>query len=310
MAKIFRFFIKRPINLPPGGCIPSPPDKRDVLTSEVFPEVKRIPETCPPPFDLTVLNQNGYPHCVGYACAAMKQEKEMRERKALIFDGDWIYKKCKEMDGLPNLRGTYLRIGMKVLQKIGAKPKDEKEEEAGKYKIGGYARVDTISFENLKKAIFVNGAVLAGFKGSNEGWRSAYIRPPKANERAWGHAVLLIGYTKNYLIGLNSWGERWGDKGLFYVPRNYMPFEAWSVLVDLPSSLLVPSSKLEGWVASRYLKPSLIEGNVVYPYVRLNLRKEPYGERITTLARYQRCVVVSDETKKKGQYNWVKIRVL
>jgi len=32
------------VNIPPEGCVQSPVDKRDVLTSEVFPAPKRISE--------------------------------------------------------------------------------------------------------------------------------------------------------------------------------------------------------------------------------------------------------------------------
>lgn len=36
-----------------------------------------------------------------------------------------------------------------------------------------------------------------------------------------GHAVSLVGYTKNYFIVRNSWGSGWGDKGLAYALNSY-----------------------------------------------------------------------------------------
>jgi len=298
-------FLKKKTEIPPAGCIPSPLDKRDILLSEVYPLPVRIAPIMPQPFDLTILNQNGYPHCVGYASASLKQEKELRERISKVFDGDWIYKKCKELDGLPNMAGTFLRIAMKVLQKQGAKPKDEPEEEAIKYKIGGYAKVDDLSFEGLKKAIFVNGALIAGFTGSNAGWQNAYIRKPQSGEATWGHAILLIGYNENYIIGQNSWGD-WGDKGLFYVSKDYLPFEAWAVLVDLPTPEV--SSNLEGWVALPFL--DLVEiGNKGKTIARLNLRKEPNGEIITTLPLSQEIEIINKPVNS-GNYVWIKIRTI
>jgi hypothetical protein len=154
-----------PTVIPPGGCVKSPPDIRDIPLSAVSPIPVRIPKECPPPFDLTPLNQGMNPSCVGFACACMKQEKELREKISQVFDGAWIYKKCKELDGMPNMQGTFFRIGLKVLQKYGAKPLEGTEDEASRYKIGTYAIVDDMSFEGIKKAYYVNGSLLGGFTG-------------------------------------------------------------------------------------------------------------------------------------------------
>lgn len=305
------WFKKKKVNIPPSGCLKSLLDKRDVLTSEIYPFPIRIPETCPPPFDLDILDQNGFPHCVGYAGASIKQEKELRERIRKIFDGDWNYRECKKIDEYSG-QGTFLRIMLKVFQKIGAKPKDEPESEAIKYRIGGYAKVDDLSFEGLKKAIYVNGILLAGFTGSNQGWQNSYIRMPKAGEQTWGHAVALIGYNKDYIIGQNSWGKDWGDKGLFYVPKDYMPFEAWSILTDLPDEFLFPNGNLEGFVAQEYLRTDkFLIGTEVYPYpaVGLNLRDTPAGNKIITLTKGQKLIII-EEPIKSGNYNWVRVRIL
>jgi Papain family cysteine protease len=36
------------------------------------------------------------------------------------------------------------------------------------------------------------------------------------------HAMLVVGYTGNYYIVKNSWGEDWGDKGYCYIPKNVL----------------------------------------------------------------------------------------
>jgi len=226
---------KSKIIIPPGGCLPSKPDVRDIPLSAIQApiELRELPENYIIPYQLRISNQDNYPHCVGYASATLKEEKERREQNPVDFDGDWIYRKCKEIDNYPG-SGTYLRTAMKVLQKEGAKPLNmEATDEMvySKYRIGGYAKVD-LSFKGLRSAIYQNGIIMAGFYGDNEGWRTAYIKPPK--EIKWGHAVALIGFNENYIIGQNSWGLNFGNKGLFYVPENYIPFEAWAVLVDLP----------------------------------------------------------------------------
>jgi len=293
--------------IPPGGCLASPKDPRDALLSAVVPMPIRIPKELPPPFDLDILNQGMNPFCVGYSGAAIKQEKELRERVNEIFDGAWLYKKCKEIDGFPNMPGTFFRMVLKILQKTGAKTLTGSEDEASKYKIGSYALVDDNTFEGLKRAIFVNGAILAGFTGTNEGWKTAYIRVPKSGERTWGHATILIGYNESYLIGQNSWSENWGNKGLFYVPKEYLPYliESWAILTDLPSDMN------EGWVALEYLRSiGIVEGAKVSPITLLNFRDNPGlgGNIISRLKPSDKLEIVKIGERIDG-YNWARVKI-
>ena len=243
-------FLKKKNNLieVTHGLYPSPPDSRDYLLSSVMPNILRFPETCPPPFDLTILNQQQYPACVGFTCAAIKQEKELRERNSKVFDGLWIYNECKKIDGMPSIAGTFFRIGLKVLKDIGAKTGTE---DPSIYRIAEYRQVDDMSFEGLKKAVFVYGAILAGFKMSNEGWRGEIIRAPRTGETIYEHAISIIGYEKNYLIGQNSWGENYHNKGLFKIPQDYLPFEAWCVILDKVNE--IKEEIKTGWVARVFL---------------------------------------------------------
>ena len=230
------------------GLVESPKDERDFLLSNIMPNIKRFPETCPPPFDLTILNQQQYPACVGFTCAAIKQEKELREKTSKVFDGLWIYNECKKIDGMPSIAGTFFRIGLKVLKDIGAKTGTE---DPSIYRIAEYRQVDDMSFEGLKKAVFVYGAILAGFKMSNEGWRGEIVRAPRTGETIYGHAISIIGYEKNYLIGQNSWGENYHNKGLFKIPQDYLPFEAWCIILDKVNE--VKEEIKTGWVAKIYI---------------------------------------------------------
>ena len=221
------------------GLVPSPTDFRDINIKDILGSIDLIPlpENYRIPYSLPIKNQGATPQCVGFSCATIKDEKERREQNDVDFDGAWIYQKCKEIDGMPDVKGTYFRAGLQVLQKVGAKPliTSTKQGLPEVFRIGWYARVDC-EFETLKRAIIQFGGILAGFRGDNAGWKTAYIKPPKNIE--WAHAVVLIGFTKDYLIGQNSWGEDWGSDGLFYVPKDYLPFEAWNVLSDLPTELL------------------------------------------------------------------------
>ena len=228
------------------GLIPSPIDYRDIPLSAVSTIITPTPEKYRIPYGLTIKNQGSTPHCVGYACATIKEFLERREGNFIEFDGDWIYNECKKIDGLPNIQGTYFRIGLKVLKDIGAKPLNGKEEDAYKYRIGGYISIPC-DFQSLKRAIYEFGAILMGFMGSNGGWSFAIIRPPKSGEATWGHATTGIGFEVTLIDGQNSWSENWGDEGLFHFLETYLPFEAWAVLVDLPNNWkeLLPNEDLK-----------------------------------------------------------------
>jgi len=66
------------------GLIASPEDIRDIPLSAIAPIPVRIPESLPPIFDLEILDQNGYPACVGFSCAAIKQDRELREKNNIV----------------------------------------------------------------------------------------------------------------------------------------------------------------------------------------------------------------------------------
>lgn len=47
------------------------------------------------------------------------------------------------------------------------------------------------------------------------------------------HAMLIVGYTGNYYIVKNSWGEDWGDKGYCYIPKNVLAESAPDLIAVL-----------------------------------------------------------------------------
>lgn len=223
------------------GLIKDPVDFNDVTMEKylgtVSHEIKPTPESYSIPYVLTVKDQLNTPQCVGFSCATLKEFLERREGNFIEFDGAWIYLKAKEIDGIPDTQGTYFRAGLKVLKDFGAKPLNGTEAEAGKYRIGGYVSI-SLDFASLKRAIYEFGAILLGFMGSNEGWKTAFIRPVKAGENQWGHACVGISYNATIIDGQNSWGIEFGDQGLFHFLESYLPCSAWAVTVDMPNDLL------------------------------------------------------------------------
>jgi len=216
------------------GLIKSLTDYRDISLGSVKKEFAPLPETYKVPYILDIKDQGNKPTCVGETLSTIKEEKERREGNFINFDPEWIYNECKKIDGIPNVKGTYFRIGLKVLQKTGAMPVEGGD--PSRYRIGGYIRIDC-NIKSLKQAIYEFGAILVGFYGSNQGWKTAHIRKPLIGEKQWAHATAVaVGWDKDNIIAQNSWGDRWGDKGRFYFNKDYLPFSAWAVVTDLPNN--------------------------------------------------------------------------
>lgn len=235
IKKIIGIFIKPKTDDRGTGLLESPNDFRDIPLSAVSREVIDTPAEYSIPYKLTMKNQGTTSECVAYTCSSIMEYLQRKEGNVIEFDPHWIYQKCKQIDGIPDVKGTYFRAGLKVLKEYGAKPLNGKEEDAQKYRIGGYVRVDC-TFSDIKRAIYEHGTIMMGFKGTNEGWGTAMIRAPRLGEKEWGHATTGISYKVTMIDGHNSWGEEWGDKGLFHFTDAYKPFECWAILSVLPSN--------------------------------------------------------------------------
>lgn len=279
------------------GLLPSPIDTRDIPLSAVAPSIVRIPDKVLPPFDLTILNQGQDPACVGFACAAYEEYLKARQKMSKVFNGKWIYDECKKIDGIPNQAGTYFRTGMKVLQKTGALPLSGGI--PSDFKLGSYAQIDNITEEELKKDIFLYGAVIAGFKGSNDGWKGEIVRAPLAGEATWGHAVLLTGYD-DLIIGQNSWGEAKHNKGQFKVAKGYLPFEAWVAITDLP----VVERGTIGWIAKQY-----VIGGLTTTYLKLRAGASLSAEVIKILPPNTKVEQISAGEFNADGYVWINVAV-
>jgi hypothetical protein len=57
---------------------------------------------------------------------------------------------------------------------------------------------------------------------SNVGRDGVFNAAEPPSGRHGRHAMLIVGYTGNFYILKNSWGENWGDKGYSYVPKSVL----------------------------------------------------------------------------------------
>ena len=91
-------------------------------------------------------------------------------------------------------------------------------------RIRAYAALSS-NIDEYAHAIENSKGIVFGVAGTNDGWQTAFPRPPKEGEEVWYHLLMGIGFKKidgkKHIIALNSWGEEWGDKGFCYVSEDY-----------------------------------------------------------------------------------------
>ncbi len=101
---------------------------------------------------------------------------------------------------------------------------EELARQAEKYRLP--AEVYSVDLKDLRKVLSAGYPVHIGMntgeafqKIGRDGVLDAAEQPSGDHGR---HAMLVVGYIGNYFIIKNSWGEGWGDKGYFYVPKKVL----------------------------------------------------------------------------------------
>ncbi len=240
-----------------SGVIPSPPDERDYPVSAILPRVT-LPEAVR--LDkkiLSIRNQGFFPTCVGKSGAGIMSAGFKHELSSIF-----VYSKCKEMDGIPHLPGTYPRVAMKVMQKYGAcldkilpysmmanpmpRVTDLHYLEAEQRKITAYARARGL--EDIKQTL-INGHLLMGcmlVADNFMNYRGEGIVGIPTGQTHGYHAVIICGYDdgKKALRIANSWGS-WGDKGFAWLSYDYLMNqshfpEAWVVEIRQSAEDIYP----------------------------------------------------------------------
>jgi hypothetical protein len=93
--------------------------------------------------------------------------------------------------------------------------------------------------------------------------------------------------------------------GIFKTTKDYLPFEAWVVVLDRPNELK-PQSIKTAWVASEFLE---FKGGVMRTTNNLNVRKEPNlsSERIELLLKGTIVQLVHSDPIKADGWTWREI---
>lgn len=109
--------------------------------------------------------------------------------------------------------------------------------EAAKYKITTYSAIDFRSFNDYLTRNYV---IIIGTALNRENWKDGILEVGES-QTTDGHATYLIGFDEiteingstDYYIGVNSWGDKWGFDGLYYMKYNYAPFILWAYVVEI-----------------------------------------------------------------------------
>lgn len=157
-------------------------------------------------------DQGSLPYCAAYTAAGFAENILWRKNDVpRDIDPKPIYAAAKRIDGMPNEDGTTLTAVCDVLR--------------SQYFDGAKCKTQVIgknnAAANIRYAVHKFGCCLSGFLITEEwyGLRKSnpVITGEKLNNPLGGHAVLICGYTKNYVIIQNSWGESWGSHGFAFI---------------------------------------------------------------------------------------------
>ena len=230
------------------GWVHDDPDSRDhryVAPPEVLgslPEKADLRPLFPPAYDQRRMNS-----CTANAIAAAMQFEEIRQGspKTRTPSRLFIYYSERVIEGsVGEDAGARIRDGIKVVAKQGDCPEElwpylkrnlkmrppmECYERARRYKAVEYQRIGR-KLEDLKSCLASGFPFVFGFKvfESFEGKavkRTGRLRMPRKGEKLVGmHAVLAVGYNEAWerFVVRNSWGKKWGMKGYFTMPYEYL----------------------------------------------------------------------------------------
>lgn len=187
--------------------------------------------------------------CVGFATAdgvlrwQYTMKKMMRETESP--SPRFIWMANKETDDLTRYpttfieqAGTSTKLALGIAQKYGCVPEHMLPMDgtlsklpanvffsiAAQFRITAYYNLG-LNLDHWRAWIAHAGPVLTRLDVDTS-WKKATAADGKLkayddSKQFGGHAVCLVGYTKEHFIVRNSWGSKWGDKGFAYASNEY-----------------------------------------------------------------------------------------
>jgi C1A family cysteine protease len=228
------------------GWLPDLPDHRDIL----YGTERKIPAAIPESVDLRpgcsdVEDQGALGSCTANALAGALEFLELKNGVPFAdLSRLFIYYNERVIEGTVKFdSGAMLRDGIKTLVRQGVctekrwpydiakfarKPPAACYKNGLEHQIMSYQRI--LSLDEMLACLaegfpFVFGfAVYESFETPRVA-RTGVVEMPESHERVvGGHAVVAVGYVQfeRRFIVRNSWGQRWGMRGYFTIPFEYL----------------------------------------------------------------------------------------
>lgn len=239
------------------GLIPDKADERDY-------QYVRTGVALPPLWDMRniqspVIDQDGIGCCTGASFKSMRESMMNTDGEgftalSMLFPYYWgRTDDTKNQDSGANIRDVF-----KGAAKYGIcsdklwpfdpatfknVPTETMMKDAQQYKIATYRRLTGL--QSLKECLFTNHAAVIGmavydsFEDANTAKDGVMVMPGIQEKLLGYHAVLAVGYEddKSFngggcMIVKNSWGNRWGARGYFFMPYAFVNpdyvFDMWT----------------------------------------------------------------------------------
>ncbi len=226
------------------GAKISKPDKRDYVVGSLSVQIEG--EVDLRPFIKEKKNQGIFNSCVAHSiCSCIELQLNMKDPKRFMPLSErylWRNARLKSWGRLKN-QGVYTRDGLKEALNKGISPEylcaykvsvmDDEPSKSADYIAKIYKKwiksyYTVWSDIEIRRQLSMGNPVIISvpiYPYWNDLYSQFYkgvLRPPISFENSIGnHSVLVVGYNKDFMYILNSWGTSWGDKGIGYLPWGY-----------------------------------------------------------------------------------------
>ena len=207
-----------------------------------------------------VRNQRRRGTCVAHACVAVREFLLGEQSTGGDLSEQFLYWRCKEVDGHPNSSGTWIRVGMERLQEDGVcveeiwpynpdpipgkegqgPPPAGAEDAARRHTIGDSSKLQARWVTSLRETL-ASGKLIAFGVPVYTYWLTQPVRssgdirmPLSSDHKEGGHAMCIVGYQDDpdvpgggFFMVRNSWGTTWAsdsalEPGYCRLPYEYM----------------------------------------------------------------------------------------